>query len=65
MLQHGWILETLHKAKEAIYKYCKISFTLNSQNRQTYSDRKHISDCIGMEKLGEIESNCKYLQNLG
>ena len=58
MLQHGWILKTLYKAKEARYKYCKISFTLDSQDRQTYRDRKHISDCTGMEELGEIGSNC-------
>ena len=58
MLWHGWILKTLHKAKEARYKYCKLSFTLNSQNRQTYRDRKHISAYIGMEELGEMGSNC-------
>lgn len=45
---------TKAQSKEARYKHCKISFTLNSQNRQTYRDRKHISDCTGMEELGEI-----------
>ena len=58
MLQHGWILKTLHLVKEARYKRThKTPFIWNIQKRQSHGDRKHISSCQELGE-GEKDSDC-------
>lgn len=39
------------------YEYLMIPFIWNVQNRQIYRDRKHISCCVELEEMGNLEDD--------